>query len=84
MRKLDINEFTLCQMLGRIFEKSLTFSSLSSPMFIRRFMTYEGTKCFFNKSYLCLSNNDEDIILEINEKYKERGSLIFYTANQMY
>ena len=84
MRKLDYNEFKLCQILGRIFEKSIELSNLSSSMFIRRFMTYEGTKCFFDKSYLSLSNNDEDIIYELNNAYSETKNKTVYTKNQMY
>lgn len=84
MRKLDINEFKLCQILGRIFEKSLLLSSLSSPMFIRRFMTNEQTKCFFDKSYLSLSSNEEDIIYEINSLYKDSENKIKYSEEQMY
>ena len=44
MRKLDFNEFKMCQILGRVFEKSVDLSNQSSPLFIRRFMTYEGAK----------------------------------------
>lgn len=71
MRKLDINEFKLCQIIGRIFEKSINVSRLSSSMFIRRFMTNESTKCFFDKTYLSLSCNEEDIIITLNDKYKK-------------
>lgn len=84
MRKLDINEFKICQILGRIFQKSITLSNLSSPTFIKRFMNYEGSKCFFDKSYLSLSSNEEDIIFEINALYKESKSRILYGENQMY
>lgn len=84
MRKLDINEFKICQTLGRIFEKSITMSHLSSPMFIRRFMTYEGTNGFFDKSYLTVSSNEEDIILDLNQIYEEPKNKTLYTPNQMY
>lgn len=84
MRKLDANEFKLCQTLGRIFEKSIGLSFLSSPMFIRRFMAYEGSKCFFDKSYLSLSSNEEDIILEINGLYGKPKNKVSYSPEQMY
>ncbi len=84
MRKLDFNEFKICQILGNIFEKSIDFSHLSSPMFIRRFMTYKGTKCFFDKSYLFLSCNEEDIIYELNDKYAENKNKILYRNDEMY
>ena len=41
MRKLDFNEYKICQIQGRLFEKSIECSKFSSPMFIRRFMTSE-------------------------------------------
>lgn len=84
MRKLDYNEFKICQILGRIFEKSIELSALSSPMFIRRFMNYGGNKCFFDKSYLLISSNLEDIIYELNDLYSKSLVKIVYTKEEMY
>lgn len=84
MRKLDINEFKLCQIIGKIFEKSINLFNQSSPMFIRRFMTNESTKCFFDKTYLSSSNNDEDIIISLNYKCEEIKNKLLYNNNQMY
>lgn len=84
MRKLDINEFKICQILGRIFLSSRTLSHLSSPMFIRRFMNYEGSRCFFDKSYLSSSNNEEEVILELNDLYEPSHNKILYGEKEMY
>ena len=84
MRKLDHNEFKICQALGRIFEKSTYLSNLSSPLFIKRFMNYDGNKCFYNKSYIFLANNDEDFILGLNNLNSKKENKIIYTEDQMY
>ena len=84
MRKLDFNEFKMCQILGRVFEKSVDLSNQSSPLFIRRFMTYEGAKPFFDKSYLAQSSNEEDIILELNGVYQAASNRQLYSKEQMH
>lgn len=84
MRKLDFNEFKMCQILGRVFEKSVDLSNQSSPLFIRRFMTYEGAKPFFDKSYLALSCNEEDIIFELNGVYQPALNRRLYSKEQMH
>ncbi len=84
MRKLNYDEFKLCQIIGKIFEISVDLSPLSSPMFIKRFMNYDGTKCFFDKSYLVFSSNIEDIIYELNEAYSSSKRKITYSKDEMY
>lgn len=84
MRKLEYNEFKLCQTIGRIFEKSIDLSHFSSTMFIRRFMTNDLTRCYFDKSYLTSSNNDEDIIFLLNDIYQESNKVEVYSKNKMY
>ncbi len=84
MRKLDINEFKICQILGRIFKKSIELSNFSSPTFIRRFMNYEGSKIFFDKSHLTLSSNEEDIVLELNFLYLETKKKTTFSKSEMY
>ncbi len=84
MRKLDFNEYKLCQILGRVFERSIDLSTLSSLLFIRRFMTSEEAKCFFDKTYLTLSSNEEDIIYELNKKFASSSRKETLTKNEMY
>ena len=84
MRKLDFNEYKLCQILGSIFEKSTDLSSFSSLMFVRRFMMSPETSCFFDKSYLTLSTNEEDIIKDLNEKYETSKEKKVLSKDKMY
>lgn len=84
MRKLDYNEYKLCQMQAKIFEASLKYANFSSPMFIRRFMMSDIVYEFDDMSYLFKSSNIEDSILELNKAYKESTKSPLYTENQMY
>lgn len=84
MRKLDFNEFKTSQMLASLFEKSIENSNFSSPMFIRRFMTSDFTKFFEDKSILSISTTIENIIEDLNTKYKASTKKPMYTKNEMY
>lgn len=85
MKQLDTNDLKLCQIQAEIFERSLDISNFSSPMFIRRFMMDESmTKAFDNKSYLVLSNAKEDLLYELNDKYKPTNKNPQYSKDAMY
>lgn len=84
MRKLDFNEYKICQMLASIFESSIEQANFSSPMFIRRFMNSEFSILFQNKSYLTLSISADEIFDELNNKYKESTKNPLYTKGEMY
>lgn len=84
MRKLDFNEYKTSQMLAALFEKSIDDSNFSSPMFIRCFMTSDFTKHFENKSILSISTTVENIIEDLNLKYKASTKNPMYTKNEMY
>ena len=84
MRKLDFNEYKICQMLASIFESSIEQANFSSPMFIRRFMNSEFSILFQNKSYLTLSISADEIFDELNNKYKESTKNPMYTKGEMY
>lgn len=84
MRNLDFNEYKLCQILGRIFEKSISLSTVNSLTFIRLFMTMEESQCFFDKTYLVSSDNGEEIIYEMNKRYVPPLKKIILTKNEMY
>lgn len=84
MRKLDYNEYFICKTMATIFEESIELSNFSSSIFIQRFMTCDETKCFFNKTYICMSCNKEQIIYDLNEKYKKMDNKVNYSKNEMY
>lgn len=84
MRKLTWSEYKCCQYIGEVFELSLKYSNFSSSMFIRRFMLYSENHPFFDTTYLMMSCNLEDIILELNEKYQPSEKKILIDRDVMY
>jgi len=84
MRKLDINEYKLCQMHARFFESSIDYASFSSPMFIRRFMMSDLAVAWDTKQYLIMSTNLEDSFEKLNEQYKKSTKSLLYSKNEMY
>lgn len=84
MRKLDYNEYKVSQMTAHLFEDSIGRANFSSPMFIRRFMTSDFPYSFQDKSILFTSSTTDDIIEELNIKYKPSTKKPMYSKNQMY
>lgn len=84
MRKLDFNEYKICQMQASLFEESLAKANFSSPMFIRRYMKSEEAKMFSNKNYLMVSITTDEIINSLNQKYQATTKSPMYTAKEMY
>ncbi len=84
MRKLDFNEYKTSQMLASLFEKSIDDANFSSPMFIRRFMVSDFSKCFEDKSILVVSTTIDNIIEDLNVKYMASTKNPMYTKNEMY
>ena len=71
-------------MMASLFENSIEKANFSSPMFIRRFMVSNIALYFENKSYLSLSITEDDVIDDINEKYKCSTKNPMYSKNEMY
>ena len=85
MRNIDYNEFLICRMVGDLFEMSITRSNLSSPQFIRRFMTCgEINSQFYSKVYLFISTSREQIIDEMNEMFEPSKNKYTYSNDEMY
>jgi len=85
MKKLDYNERKLCQMQGKLFEKSIVRVQTSSLIFIRRFMLSDLAKSFDNKTFLIVSLDINDCFHEIEEEYgKSSYGKIKYSENEMY
>ena len=84
MRKLDFNEYKLCQMHAALFEASIEKAAFSSPMFIRRFMLSSLTAVWDTKQYLILAANLEDTFEELNARYKNSTRKPLYAKNEMY
>lgn len=84
MRKLDFDEYKLCQMQGNLFEMSVDLAHFSSPMFIRRFMMNDIAKSYINKTHLLSTASERKIITELNETYKESAKSPLYSKEEMY
>lgn len=70
--------------MASIFERSVDLSSLSSPMFIKRFMNCKWASSLFDKTYWILTCNNDDIIIELNKAYGNDRGNIKYSHDQMY
>lgn len=85
MKQLDFNERKLCQIQGKIFEKSLDKVECSSLIFIRRFMLSSLAKTFDDYSYLVTSLDINDCFDEIENEYgKSSYGKIKYSLNEMF
>ena len=84
MRNLDYNEFKLCQLQAKLFESSYDLSHFSSSMFIRRFMTSDYAKSFYDKSFLVVSYDLNNIIYDLNNSYQASKNKTLYTKNELY
>lgn len=85
MRNLDYNEYLICKMCGDLFQMSVERSNLSSPQFIRRFMTNRDINYqFYSKTYLLISTSREQIIDEMNEMFEPSKNKYTYSIDEMY
>ena len=85
MKKMDKDGLLLCDLQGETFEKSLSLSTTSSAIFIRRFMHSNVAKLLDNKSVLMYPMRAKDIIDEIDKEYgKSTYGSIKYSKEEMY
>lgn len=85
MRKIDKDGLILCNIQAQAFEKSLEFTSVSSQIFIRRFMNSKVSLLMDDSDFLQTNMQAKDIIDRIDEEYgvSEYGSLK-YSREEMY
>ena len=69
MKKLDYNDYSICRMQGKIFERSLIKCEESSPIFIRRFMNSTIAKSFDDKSILISAIDIDDVFDSIFDEF---------------
>lgn len=85
MKKLDYNDYSICRMQGKIFEKSLKKCEESSPIFIRRFMNSTIAKSFDDRSILISAIDMDDVFdLIIDEFGHSTYGKQKYTPNVLY
>lgn len=84
MRQLNEIEIAVCRMQANLFEKSVDLCNLSSTTFVRRFMNSDDAKLFDNQTILIMSYQNESILENINDKYKESNTKQKYSYNIMH
>ena len=85
MTKISKEGLHLCDMQARTFESSVDFASVSSEIFIRRFMNSKVAKMLDNEAVLQTTLYEKDFLNMIEEQYgaSQYGS-IKYTHNEMF
>lgn len=84
-REMDQIGLLLCDVQGKIFEKSVAREECSSSIFIRRFMYSDFVTRMDNLSYVNETTSIEDIFKELNEEYGESSyGKIKFSIDEMY
>ena len=85
MKKMSKDGLLLCDLQAKVFESAVDFATVSSEIFIRRFMNSKIAKALDNESILQTNMHEKDILEMIEEQY---GSLQYgsvkYTHNEMF
>lgn len=85
MRKIDKDGLILCDLQGLAFELSVELASTSSEIFMRRFMNSKMAKMIDNESILQMNMLPKDIVIQVQEEYKEsKYGSVKYKKNEMY
>lgn len=71
MKKINKDGLLLCDLQAKAFECSVDFTSVSSEIFIRRFMNSNVAKDMDNTSILQTNFHEKDILDLIEEQYGE-------------
>ena len=85
MKKISKQGLHLCNLQAKTFESSIDLTSVSSEIFIRRFMNSKVAKMLDNESVLQTNLYEKDFLLMIEEEYgpSKYGS-VKYTHNEMF
>ena len=85
LKKIDKSGLLLCDLQAKTFECTVDLTTVSSEIFIRRFMNSKIAKSMDNESILQTNIHEKDILDRIEEQYGklEYGS-IKYTHNEMF
>lgn len=84
MTPLNSIEIKLCQKQAKIFERSVAKTNCSSLVFIRRYMYSSIAKMMDNKSYLFISETDDDSFETIEKEFGPTGYRKKHTLDQMF
>lgn len=69
MKEMDKDGILLCEIQGRIFERSLEEYETSSPVFIRRFMNSEIAEEMDSEGFLNRPFNEDDVFRSLDKEY---------------
>ena len=85
MRQLTERETKLCRENAKLFEESLNFFQMSSPLFIKRFMLSNLTKSFDDGSFLLGGSDYRSVLDELAGKYRnEPFGKDRYSGDELY
>lgn len=85
MKEIDRDGLLLCELQGKIFEKSLDQISTSSEMFIRRFMNSKTVTMLDNGSFLDTNISPQEVVRLVEEEYDNLNyGRIHYSLEEMY
>ena len=85
MKKINRNGLLLCDLQAKTFESAVDMTTVSSEIFIRRFMNSKIAKIMDNESILETNIHEKDILDMIEKQY---GNLTYgsvkYTHDEMF
>lgn len=85
MKKINKDGLLLCDLQAKTFESAVDLTSVSSEIFIRRFMNSKIAKAMDNESILQTNIHEKDILDMVEEQYgKLKYGSIKYTHNEMF
>ena len=85
MKKINKDGLLLCDLQAKTFESAVDLTSVSSEIFIRRFMNSKIAKAMDNESILQTNIHEKDILDMVEEQYgKLKYVSIKYTHNEMF
>ena len=85
MKKINKDGLLLCDLQAKTFECAVDLASVSSEIFIRRFMNSNAAKRMDNTSILQTNIHEKDILVLIEEQYgKSDYGSVKYTHDEMF
>ena len=85
MRKINRDGLLLCNLQAKAFELAVDLTTVSSEIFIRRFMNSKIAKTLDNESILQSNIHEKDIIYILEEEYgKSNYGSVKFTHNEMF
>ncbi len=85
MKKMSKDGLLLCDLQAKTFERTVDLTTVSSEIFIRRFMNSKIAKAMDNESVLQTNMHEKDILFMIEEQYgKSQYGSVKYTHDEMF